>query len=74
MPRRVFQLKVSLGGVRPPVWRRVLVPGGFTLDRLHHTYDFGCWPRRPIPGIRSTTGCATGRATASTRRPSTPAG
>ena len=24
-----------LDGVRPPVWRRVLVPGGYTLDRLH---------------------------------------
>ncbi|MFJ6197021.1 plasmid pRiA4b ORF-3 family protein [Micromonospora sp. NPDC092111] len=35
MPRQIFELKVSLTGVRPSVWRRVLVPGGFTLDRLH---------------------------------------
>ncbi|MGY0006053.1 plasmid pRiA4b ORF-3 family protein [Micromonospora sp. I033] len=35
MSRQIFQLKVSLAGVRPPVWRRVLVPGGYTLDRLH---------------------------------------
>ncbi|MEU4381655.1 plasmid pRiA4b ORF-3 family protein [Micromonospora echinofusca] len=35
MPRQIFQLKISLAGVRPPVWRRVLVPGGYTLDRLH---------------------------------------
>ncbi|WP_329008032.1 plasmid pRiA4b ORF-3 family protein [Micromonospora rifamycinica] len=35
MPRRIFQLKVSLTGVHPPIWRRVLVPGGYTLDRLH---------------------------------------
>jgi hypothetical protein len=35
MPRQIFQLKVSLTGIRPPVWRRVLVPGGYTLDRLH---------------------------------------
>ncbi|GAA2187857.1 hypothetical protein GCM10009848_26620 [Micromonospora lupini] len=35
MPRQIFQLKVSLAGVRPPVWRRVLVPAGYTLDRLH---------------------------------------
>ena len=35
MPRQIFQLKVSLAGVRPSVWRRVLVPGGYTLDRLH---------------------------------------
>ncbi|MEU5720278.1 plasmid pRiA4b ORF-3 family protein [Micromonospora sp. NPDC047738] len=35
MPRQIFQLKVSLAGVRPTVWRRVRVPGGYTLDRLH---------------------------------------
>ncbi|MCW3841284.1 plasmid pRiA4b ORF-3 family protein [Micromonospora yasonensis] len=35
MSRQIFQLKVSLVGVRPPVWRRVLVPGGYTLDRVH---------------------------------------
>ena len=35
MARQIFQLKVSLTEVTPPVWRRVLVPGGFTLDRVH---------------------------------------
>ncbi|HEX5543089.1 MAG TPA: plasmid pRiA4b ORF-3 family protein [Micromonospora sp.] len=35
MPRQIFQLKVSLSDVFPPVWRRLLVPGGYTLDRLH---------------------------------------
>ncbi|MBQ1010432.1 plasmid pRiA4b ORF-3 family protein [Micromonospora sp. M51] len=35
MPRQIFQLKMSLAGTRPPVWRRVLVPAGYTLDRLH---------------------------------------
>ncbi|MFC0003971.1 plasmid pRiA4b ORF-3 family protein [Micromonospora siamensis] len=40
MPRQIFQLKVSLAGVRPPVWRRVLVPGGFTLDRLHRVVQY----------------------------------
>lgn len=35
MPRQIFQLKVSLSDVSPPVWRRVLVPGGYTLDRVH---------------------------------------
>ena len=40
MPRQIFQLNVSLAGVRPPVWRRVLVPGGYTLDRLHRVVQY----------------------------------
>lgn len=35
MPRQIFQLRVTLDGVTPEVWRRVLVPGGYTLDRVH---------------------------------------
>ncbi|WP_200209234.1 plasmid pRiA4b ORF-3 family protein [Micromonospora coerulea] len=35
MPRQILQLTVALAGVRPPVWRRVLVPAGYTLDRVH---------------------------------------
>lgn len=31
----IYQLKISLRGLRPPVWRRVLVAGDVTLDRLH---------------------------------------
>ncbi|SCL32838.1 pRiA4b ORF-3-like protein [Micromonospora pallida] len=40
MPRQIFQLRVSLAGVRPPVWRRVLVPGGYTLDRVHRVVQY----------------------------------
>jgi len=32
---RIFQLKMQLAGVRPPVWRRVLVPGEIDLGGLH---------------------------------------
>jgi hypothetical protein len=32
---RIFQLKVALREVRPPVWRRVLVPGEMDLAELH---------------------------------------
>lgn len=32
---RIFQLKVQLAGIRPPVWRRVLVPGEIDLGELH---------------------------------------
>jgi hypothetical protein len=35
MTRRIYQLRVTLAGTRPPVWRRLLVPGGYTLDRVH---------------------------------------
>jgi hypothetical protein len=35
MLRQIFHLRIVLADVSPPVWRRVLVPGGYTLDRLH---------------------------------------
>ena len=35
MVRQIYQLKVTLQGISPPVWRRVALPGGYTLDRLH---------------------------------------
>jgi hypothetical protein len=40
MSRQIFQLKVSLVGVRPVVWRRVLVPAAYTLDRLHRVVQY----------------------------------
>jgi len=33
--RKAYQLKVTLKSIRPPVWRRVVVPGDFCLDELH---------------------------------------
>lgn len=39
MRRQIFQLKVSLADVAPPVWRRVLVPGAYTLDRVHRVFQ-----------------------------------
>jgi hypothetical protein len=39
MSRQIVQLKVTLSDVMPPVWRRVLVPGGYTLDRLHKVFQ-----------------------------------
>jgi len=35
MPRELFSLRITLSDVTPSVWRRVVVPAGYTLDRLH---------------------------------------
>ncbi|MGA7417713.1 MAG: hypothetical protein WB765_17625 [Acidimicrobiales bacterium] len=35
----VFQLRIRLEDIEPPVWRRVLVPGGAKLSRLHDIFQ-----------------------------------
>ena len=35
MAREIYQIKITLADLAPPVWRRVAVPGGYTLDRVH---------------------------------------
>ena len=35
-PQELYQIKVTLLGSRPPIWRRLLVPASLTLEQLHH--------------------------------------
>jgi hypothetical protein len=32
----IYQIKVTLDGSKPPIWRRLLVPGDVTLEKLHY--------------------------------------
>lgn len=34
----VYQVKISLKGIRPPIWRRVQVLSTTTLQQLHPTF------------------------------------
>ena len=40
MTRQVFQLRVTLDEVTPDVWRRLTVPAGYTLDRVHRVIQY----------------------------------
>ncbi len=31
----LYQLKITIRDISPPIWRRLIVPGSITLDRLH---------------------------------------
>jgi hypothetical protein len=35
----VFQVRISLEDIEPPVWRRVLIPGGVNLSKLHDIFQ-----------------------------------
>ena len=67
LPQDIYQIKVTLRYTRPPIWRRLLVPAGLTLDALHdvlqlamgwdgsHMHDFRIGQKRfgkPDPNDR----------------------
>jgi len=33
---QIYQIKVTLDESKPPIWRRILVPGDVTLEKLHY--------------------------------------
>ncbi len=35
MARQIYQVRITMGDVVPEVWRRVALPGAYTLDRVH---------------------------------------
>lgn len=37
-PAPIFQLRIELLGIKPAIWRRVLVPGSIRLSRLHGVF------------------------------------
>jgi len=67
IPQEIYQIKVTLLGTRPPIWRRLLVPAGLALEHLHdvlqvamgwedcHLHDFRVGQKRfgiPDPNDR----------------------
>jgi hypothetical protein len=51
--RSVYQLKVTLLDSQPPIWRRVQVESGVTLDRLHDALQVVMgWTNSHLPGFR----------------------
>lgn len=49
VPRQIYQLRVALRDVTPPVWRRLQVPGGYTLDRVHRVIQLAMgWQDRHL--------------------------
>ena len=46
--REVYQIKVTLLGTEPPIWRRLLVPADMTL------VTYITWCKRPWGGMATT--------------------
>ena len=36
---RIFQFRIALLAIQPPIWRRIQVPGTMTLPRVHRVFQ-----------------------------------
>ena len=36
---KIFQFRIALLAIQPPIWRRVQVPGTMALGRLHRVFQ-----------------------------------
>ena len=51
--RSIYQMKLTLINSQPPIWRRVQVESGVTLDRLHHILQIVMgWTNSHMHGFR----------------------
>ena len=52
----MYQLKITLNGITPPILRRLLVSENITFYRLHHIIQITMgWTNSEIPGIKILT-------------------
>ena len=51
----VYQLKITLAEVEPPIWRRIRARGDLRLDRLHTVFQrvMGHYEVDEVPGGRA---------------------
>lgn len=50
---RIYQLKVTLEGIHPPIWRRIQAPGDLTLPQLHAVLQIAMgWTNSHLHGFR----------------------
>jgi hypothetical protein len=51
--KQIYQLKVTLDRIKPPIWRRIQVPGELTLPRLHAVLQISMgWTNSHLHGFR----------------------
>ncbi len=54
VPQATFQLKATLLGSKPPIWRRILVPDTITLAKLHEVLQVAVgWEDEQLHHLRA---------------------